>query len=422
VVFLAAFLLYSGFGNASGGNSKPSQVGCAVAVPSGCSLDDWPATVEAPNTDSRSYNLLLYHEGFPVASAGNDEAVFIEYTARMVAFAQAWKIERVMLQVFSPNSTYHGPYSVFSPESVAEHFVNKCLAAGIVPGIVGYARPKDTGWPRDDPLGAIAAYVQQVDAASQGKVPGKSCAVCSLTFDSEDLGPLGGDNLNAKILSLKTTGKMSQDVQVGFAGSYNLFSTAKETLPDVNEFFPELYWYGELMPHHWTAGTLDCTLDCVFQSPCFSEACVTTPYRAQLNNPKGMLDVVNEHLEAANIAKYTKQSARDSVHTIWALLSLEHLSGCCPERQFGPQDICGTFDGFALWDRDAFLEFLEQFAVDNGFSKDTPMPIGLYEWQFIPPHWSDPAYSKGASPVTARGVADATHTPSKCIDSMGFST
>ena len=86
----------------------------------------------------------------------------------MIEFALAFKIDRVLLQVsprgvlgiglgdteagvltaiqvFNPNSPYHDPYPVFNASSVATHFVDACLNAGISPGLIAYARPKDTG-------------------------------------------------------------------------------------------------------------------------------------------------------------------------------------------------------------------------------------------------------------------------------------
>lgn len=67
--------------------------------------------------------------------------------------------------------------------------------------------------------------------------------VHSLTFDSEDLGALGGDALDAAIAKLKDSGAMCKDLQVGFAGSYSLFSQEPSKMTNVNELFPELYWW-----------------------------------------------------------------------------------------------------------------------------------------------------------------------------------
>ena len=46
-----------------------------------------------------------------------------------------------------------------------------------------------------------------------------------------------------------------------------------------------------------------------------------------------------------------------------------------------PANMCGTFDGFSLWNKDPFLAFLDQFARLYGFDETNKMPIALYEWQ-----------------------------------------
>ena len=47
-------------------------------------------------------------------------------------------------------------------------------------------------------------------------------------------------------------------------------------------------------------------------------------------------------------------------------------------------DICGTFDGFFFWQWETFTEFLMYFADAFGVGE-----VGIYDLQFIPPHWFD---------------------------------
>ena len=67
-------------------------------------------------------------------------------------------------------------------------------------------------------------------------------------------------------------------------------------------------------------------------------------------------------------------SSRDpSKKTIYGMLSIEHLSGCCTQRAYGPGNSCGTFDGFSLWKQETFLAYMDALAQNYGFNTDNPM-------------------------------------------------
>ena len=91
--------------------------------------------------------------------------------------------------------------------------------------------------------------------------------------------------------------------------------------------------------------------------------------------------------------------------TIWSMFSFEHLAGCCAERAYGPGNSCGTFDGLALWTKDKVLALFQAYAMQAGYNSTVPMPIAVYEFQFIPPHLRDPALS--SAPVLKGSVSSA---------------
>ena len=93
---------------------------------------------------------------------------------------------------------------------------------------------------------------------------------------------------------------------------------------------------------------------------------------------------------------------------LWIIV--KHLAGCCPERAYGPGNSCGTFDGLSLWNKASVLELFESFALAAGFNATTPMPIAVYEFQFIPPHLIDPSLS--AKPVLKE--SDSSAVPLAC--------
>jgi len=404
-----AYLLWFSIGQATGGGDSPVQPwSCPAPPPNKCAADVATTTVALPpDATPRKYKLALWHEGYPVQYKGQDYETFAQYVAEQIDFAVKWRINRVYLQIYPPNSTAT-PAAAFSPENVAKHFLDPLAAAGIEGAFLAYINQKDTGWDRVKPLEDVAGYIQRVEEASA-----RGGTISAVSFDKEDLGAMG-DTLSDRITTMKASGIMRESLRVGYAGAWSLMTTAASEQPGVQELFAEMYWYGELMPHHYTTGSFSCGVDCVTAMPCFSEGCVTSIYRGALNRVSDMLEVLAAKISAhAGLSTAMSAQGRTPSHEVYALFSLEHLGGCCPERVYGPKDECGTFDGFALWDRDKFLELLDRLADNYGFTAANPMPIGLYEWQFIPPHWRDPSLS--AQPVVQASASMAT--PYQCLAS-----
>lgn len=58
-------------------------------------------------------------------------------------------------------------------------------------------------------------------------------------------------------------------------------------------------------------------------------------FRQYINDPEGMNSAVASYAVKRSIAESMLAASRDppgTGHTKWAMFSLEHLSGCCPER------------------------------------------------------------------------------------------
>ena len=402
----------------------PGQWTCLPLKPSGCTPFVPPpipaprttvATGGAVATPPLAYKLSLWHEGYPIQTSGSDEAVFVQYVQSLVAFCIDWKFSRCFLQLYNPTSTTTKPHTVFAAASVATHFVQPLIDANIEAGFVVYARPKDTGWSRAAPLKDIATYVQLVDAALT-KTTGTTGTtgttanshVCCLAFDHEDLGTLAKE-ISDLVLSLKNTGVMWKGMQVGYAGGVSLLSMPPDTEPGITDLYPELYWYGELAPGHETQGFFTCSTDCVTAMPCFSASCVTTPYRKYVNQPTELLNtVILPNLKQQGLSGGKGMDASSlsrTKRTIWSMFSFEHLAGCCAERAYGPGNSCGTFDGLALWTKDKVLALFQAYAMQAGYNSTVPMPIAVYEFQFIPPHLRDPALS--SAPVLKGSVSSA---------------
>ena len=178
---------------------------------------------------SRSFTMALWHEGYPVQSAGSNVDTFSEYVGQMVETGKAWNFTRVYLQVFSPKS-----YSVFDAENVAQYFLDPLGDAGIEAAFVAYLNPKDCGWNRADPLSDLASYISDVEAKSGG-----GYKVAAVSSDHEDLGALG-PHFSDQVLALKKSGTLSADIKMGYAGACSMFSTDLSLEPGVEELFPEM--------------------------------------------------------------------------------------------------------------------------------------------------------------------------------------
>ena len=232
---------------------------------------------------SRSFTMALWHEGYPVQGSGTDVDTFREYVGQMVETGKAWNFTRVYLQVFTPSS-----YSVFDAENVAQYFLDPLGDAGIEAAFVAYLNPKDCGWDRTDPLSDLASYISNVEAKSAG-----GYSIAAVSSDHEDLGALG-PVFSDQVLALKKAGALSADIKMGYAGACSLFSTDLSLEPGVEELFPEMYWFGELMPNYYKTHKFDCAVDCVDSMPCFSAPCVNSPYREYVDDPTNLVRVIFE--------------------------------------------------------------------------------------------------------------------------------
>jgi hypothetical protein len=425
IVSVLAWLIVSGWLGL-----LPGQWSCLPLKPSGCEPFVKKADISllqqnAVLTPLPAYKLTLWHEGYPIKTDGSNDKIFIQYVQSLVEFCIDWKFQRCFLQLYNPKSTTTKPHTSFEAASVATHFVQPLLKAGIEAGFVVYARPKDTGWDRKAPLTDIAKYIQEVEAvlkvkkngigASKSKEESEGTSgddgnhVCCLAFDHEDLGALAKD-VSSNILSLKKNGLMWNGMQVGYAGGASLLSMSGDMEPGITDLYPELYWYGELAPGHEKNGFFTCTTDCVTAMPCFSSSCVTTPYRQYVDQPDELLNrVILPHLKKNGLGgtdgMYASSLSRSKGRVIWSMFSFEHLAGCCPERAFGPGNSCGTFDGLALWTKQKVLDLFQAYSIKAGYNSSVQMPIAVYEFQFIPPHLRDTSLSN--DPVLKKSVSSA---------------
>lgn len=186
--------------------------------------------------------------------------------------------------------------------------------------------------------------------------------------------------------------------KIGFAKGLNNGPVVDNSnVPLTNMVMPETYWYmNELAP---CGGSPQ-------QEIKLPPACTTgTSYRDFMNLPA---EYVHFLLTSGRCGADKSTSAfLDNVKAykdvMWPMFSFENLSMKtddnktlpCLASEFFPctskddcssagakPDVCGTFDGFAYWDWDKFYMFLTYFAYSVGVTQ-----VGIYEAQFIPPHW-----------------------------------
>lgn len=356
------------------------------------------------NVTTRAFKLALWHEGYPLKGNEDNDSLFDSYVTEMVSYAIAWRLTRVYLQISPPES-----YTIYEPSKVVARFVKPLATAGIEPAFLTDIHPSDTAWPQSTDgipgFNAVIAYINNVNQAARNAncIGGDQfCTIRGLVFDKEDLGA-AGIHLSQWVATMKANGTITAGLSVGFAGGTSLVNpVASDT--GITSYFPELYWYGDLGPGAAGTASCNCDLSCINAMPCFNKPCVQTLYRTHLNDPDALLQALQPIMKSAGITSgLEKQAGSASNTSVWPLIAIGHLSGCCPERAYGPKNECGTFDAFGLWSAEKFLEYLQKLAVSLGYTQSDPLPIVIYEWQFVPPHWRN--HSLSANPVLAEAVS-----------------
>ena len=196
---------------------------------------------------------------------------------------------------------------------------------------------------------------------------------------------------------------------------------------------PETYWYmGELWPCTGDGYQIGTKTASGWKGAWPAVCTELTSYRAFKNDPSGWLGYVERsdkcmngdkavlgvnppgsiYTNVHNWAETAVKQKREITSPVWPMFSLENLSAtsgdpgartCIAyEAGYGPDalknknppeklDVCGTFDGFAYWSWDKFLETMMLFAhrymrADDGNVLEGAT-VGVYESQFIPPEW-----------------------------------
>jgi hypothetical protein len=244
----------------------------------------------------------------------------------------------------------------------------------------------------------------------------------AFVFDGEDAGDYAsGCGFSVAQQANKTYG--GQIKEFGYAKAlqagvvcYPNGATSKGDCPTGSEpvssmVFPETYWFmNDLWP-------------CTGSSPQLASrppVCTSqTSYQRFKNQPVGFFNYLLE-ADRCGYGSNGLVSLRLNLEgpygdKIWPMFSLEKLSAVAdPTMPGGPSsclamaytggavdpntgwpvqsDTCGTFDGFATWEWNSFLEFISLFAYQLGASK-----VGIYEAQFLP--WSTTGGVSWVDPV-----------------------
>ena len=259
--------------------------------------------------------------------------------------------------------------------------------------------------------------VNKLIKAPTGKEP---LQLTYVVFDGEDAGPYNSSRGFCEL----TNAALDQNVNltnVGFAKALNSGLVAGGFN---NIVMPETYWYmNELWPCAGNATQMS-------KKP---DVCgPLTSYRWYANRPKEFLNFIQAASESncggdTNYLNAMEQNIKAAASmaprpvsgdsrsytmaqpAIWPMFSLENLtmSGTSPAPGNGANlekpyygapnciannysgigsvpkdDVCGTFDGFAYWNWESFLDMCTLFAHKYGVNQ-----VGIYESQFIPPSW-----------------------------------
>ena len=97
-------------GGGMGGTGGMGGMGGMGGGATGDTGDTGDTVVRRTDAASAAYDLVLWHEGYPIQTASNDMTIFKAYVGEMVAFCKAWRMIRCYLQIFDPASKvrYYG--------------------------------------------------------------------------------------------------------------------------------------------------------------------------------------------------------------------------------------------------------------------------------------------------------------------------
>ncbi|MEG3617858.1 hypothetical protein V5T82_05265 [Magnetovibrio sp. PR-2] len=304
--------------------------------------------------------LGLWHEGV-TGEAAEDEAAFEEYCAAMIRFIKKAKIKRSFFSLIDPGiDSGAANYTQWMKTYWLDKLPEDCEA-----GIVAAIRPKYK-WTWDTNVAPKGAdNIQQCfKFISENLNSGSGKKVTCVAFDGEGMGEY------ASTKGVENIATAWDQYFPDLKGKYD-FGWAKMTPPvksgtiELGTVYPELYWIGENKE-------VGCTDYRKTPTQCGSG----TLYHKYVNQPQAMYDNVFK-------AYFEEKKTYFKAAGAWPMFSVEHFTDKnCPQATYDPGGFCGTFDGFGVWEWDAFYKFLE--LVSTTIDKEEIM---IYEWQFIPTSW-----------------------------------
>ena len=342
-------------------------------------------------------NLTLWVEGAP----SKDAATLQDYYRYLANFIAGFNIRKVIVRIMNPAA-----FQYFGPDHGTPLFVTNfvellppdCILyvlpsvstvdsqwawRPMLPGGVEGSNPNDlapTGagcpinypndvkwatraqWPQwpacPNTLQQVAAWVAVVNPLIR-----KGPKITGMVFDLEG----GGLYRKDKAMFLQVAAAVRQcalgsDFKIGVTGAPPMNPADL----GVDEVFPQMYWIGE-------NAAVGCTAS-------LEPQCRNTIYVQNKDQPTQMLQ---------DFAKFFP-NALDTGEGICHLFSCEQYwsdaqgpENPCVNNKYGKAD-AGTFNGFGVWRRDSFADFLSAFA-----EKYNTTNIGVFQFNMMPTAWID---------------------------------
>lgn len=241
--------------------------------------------------------------------------------------------------------------------------------------------------------GQVVQYIKWVnDHINKDKIRTNNNLITYLSFDGEDGGPYQMKSGFSQLRKIheriwKNDKKKAPKLHLGYAKALNSGIVGK----DNNYVLPEAYWFMNIMgacggnPDQLKGKMKICTAH--------------SAYRVFKDKPISFLKYWQSASYCSPENKDHLKNLRSNIEKdkekIWAMFSFENLSRNSPAsnclaynyaKSGAKPQVCGTFDGFSHWQWDKFELFMEAFKLAY-YGDQKNVVLGLYESQFIPPHW-----------------------------------
>ncbi len=325
-----------------------------------------------------NFNLGIWHEGIPKPVATN-RVKFDSYCQDYIRFITNNNITRAFFLIQDPAMS---PWCQADSQGnywIVDSWLNK-LPHGCEAGFV-LDTEDSSPWQGSAPLFQPGDTMEMAFELTQAiNLASAIKKVSCIGFDYENM-PIYYKSGKDWITDLfaKYIDKKSNDW--GWAGGY----TGSSQINGGQAWYPELYWVTDTPtnPAGWVGEVSEaCSLA---QG---GKACVgpdATDYARFINDPTSMYNTALGVALTKHAEMYTNLAHTWPMFTVERYVDADTSKNQCVQSAEQPNknNACGVLDGFGVWDKKDFIDWLTLVNKNNPTLKN----FMIYEWNYIPCNW-----------------------------------